>query len=227
MEYSTRGSQFDSTCFRELYYSGKVDESLKKINMRCANYPIGFWKYDKDLKILPKENIKLEDLPKLENEVPEIDKYCGIYLTLGDKRLRTHLLCGLDRILDNITKLCVTKNLINEEQLNEIKKIYQESRLPDEIQTFTTIKFFGPIHTTFDEWCKKPVYNQSHYDTIISCEKLKKEINESLLNKLKIMMKYIIYYLKNYQKSIKLLLKVSLKILKLDKKMEKNFSKLY
>lgn len=227
MEYSTRGSQFDSTCFRELYYSGKVDESLKKINMRCANYPIGFWKYDKDLKILPKENIKLEDLPKLENEVPEIDKYCGIYLTLGDKRLRTHLLCGLDRILDNITKLCVTKNLINEEQLNEIKKIYPESRLPDEIQTFTTIKFFGPIHTTFDEWCKKPVYNQSHYDTIISCEKLKKEINESLLNKLKIMMKYIIYYLKNYQKSIKLLLKVSLKILKSDKKMEKNFSKLY
>ena len=60
--------------------------------MRCANYPIGFWKYDKDLKILSKENIKLEDLPKLENEVPEIDKYCGIYLTLGDKRLRTHLL---------------------------------------------------------------------------------------------------------------------------------------
>jgi len=67
VENSTRGSQFDSTCFRELYYSGKVDESLKKINMRCANYPIGFWKYEKDLKILPKENIKLEDLPKLEN----------------------------------------------------------------------------------------------------------------------------------------------------------------
>ena len=80
---------------------------------------------------------------------------------------------------DNIAKLCFTKNLINEEQLNEIKKIYPESRLPDEIQTFKTIKFFGPIHTTFDEWCKKPVYNQSHYDTIISCEKLKKEINEN------------------------------------------------
>ena len=44
-------------------------QCLKKINMCCANYPIGFWKYDKDLKILPKENIKLEDLPKLENKV--------------------------------------------------------------------------------------------------------------------------------------------------------------
>jgi len=180
VEYSTRGSQFDSTCFRELYYSGKVDESLKKINMRCANYPIGFWKYGKDLKILPKENIKLEDLPKLENEVPEIDKYCGIFRTLGDKRLRTHLLCGFDKILDNIAKLCVKKNLINEEQLNEIKKIYPESRLPDKFQTFKTIKLFGPTNNTpFDEWCKKPVYKQSHYDAIISCDKLKKEINEN------------------------------------------------
>ena len=62
IEYSTRGSQFDSTCFRELYYSGLVDESLKKIGMRCANYPLGFWKYGKDLKILPKENIKEEDI---------------------------------------------------------------------------------------------------------------------------------------------------------------------
>ena len=179
IEYSTRGSQFTSTCFRELYYSGLVDESLKKINMRCANYPIGFWKYSKDLKIIPKENIKEEDLPKLENQVPEIDKFCGIFRTLGDKRLRTHLLSGFDRILENIAKICVSKNLINEEQINEIKKIYPETRLPDQIQTFKIIKFFGPIDITFDEWCKKPVYKQSHYDAIISCEKLKKEINEN------------------------------------------------
>lgn len=179
IEYSTRGSQFDSTCFRELYYSEKIDESLQKINMRCANYPIGFWKYDKDLKILQNENIKEEDIPKLENEVPEIDKYCGIFRTIGDKRLRTHLLCGLDRILENISKICTSKNLINEEYINEIKKIYPKTRLPDQIQTFKIIKFFGPIGIPFDEWCKKPVYTKSHYDSIISVEKLKREINEN------------------------------------------------
>ena len=41
-EITTRGSQYDSTCFRELFYSEKVDENLKKFNIRCANLPIGF-----------------------------------------------------------------------------------------------------------------------------------------------------------------------------------------
>ena len=179
VEIVTRGSQYDSTCFRELFYSEKVDENLKKINIRCANLPVGFWKYGKDLHILPKENIKKEDIPNLENQMPEVDKYCGIFHTLGDKRLRTHLLCGLEKILEKIATLCVSKQLINEELLNEIKKIFPATRLPDKIETFKTIKFFGPLNTTFDEWAKKPVYEQKHYDAIISVDQLKKEINEN------------------------------------------------
>ena len=179
VEIVTRGSQYDSTCFRELFYSEKVDENLKKINIRCANLPIGFWKYGKDLHILPKENIKKEDIPNLENQMPEVDKYCGIFHTLGDKRLRTHLLCGLEKILEKIATLCVSKQLINEDLLNEIKKIFPATRLPDKIETFKTIKFFGPLNTTIDEWVKKPVYEQKHYDAIISVDQLKKEINEN------------------------------------------------
>ena len=179
VEIVTRGSQYDSTCFRELFYSEKVDENLKKFNIRCANLPVGFWKYGKDLHILPKDNIKKEDLPNLENQMPEVDKYCGIFHTLGDKRLRTHLLCGLEKILETISTLCVNKQLINEELLNEIKKIFPATRLPDKIETFKTIKFFGPLNTTIDEWVKKPVYEQKHYDAIISVDQLKKEINEN------------------------------------------------
>ena len=179
VEIVTRGSQYDSTCFRELYYSEKVDENLKKYNIRCANLPVGFWKYGKDLHILPKENIKKEDIPNLENQMPEVDKYCGIFHTLGDKRLRTHLLCGFEKILETIATLCVSKKLINEELLNEIKKIFPATRLPDKIETFKTIKFFGPLNTTIDEWVKKPVYEQKHYDAIISVDQLKKEINEN------------------------------------------------
>ena len=179
VEIVTRGSQYDSTCFRELFYSEKADESLKKYNIRCANLPVGFWKYGKDLQILPKEKVKKEDLPNLENQVPEIDKYCGIFKTLGDKRLRTHLLCGLEKIMETISKLCVNKQLINEELLNEIKKIFPATRLPDKIETFKTIKFFGPINTSFEEWVKNPVYEKRHYDAIISCDQLKKEIEEN------------------------------------------------
>ena len=149
LEITTRGSQYDSTCFRELFYSEKLDESLKKHNIRCANLPVGFWKYGKDLHILPKDNIKKEDLPNLENQMPEIDKYCGIFKTLGDKRLRAHLLSGLEKILEIISKLCVSVQLINEEILNEIKKIFPATRLPDKIETFKTIKFFGPNNIPF------------------------------------------------------------------------------
>ena len=180
VEIVTRGSQYDSTCFRELFYSEKADENLKKLNFRCANYPIGFWKYGKDLHILPKENIKIEDLPKLENQMPEVDKYCGIFRTLGDKRLRTHLLCGLEKILEVISTICTSKQLINEEIMNEIKKIYPQNRLPNEFETYKTIKFFGPDpKISYEEWYKKPVYEKKHYDSIISCEILKKEIKEN------------------------------------------------
>ena len=180
VEIVTRGSQYDSTCFRELFYSEKADENLKKLNFRCANYPIGFWKYGKDLHILPKENIKNDDLPKLENQMPEVDKYCGIFRTLGDKRLRTHLLCGLEKILEVISTICTSKQLINEEIMNEIKKIYPQNRLPNEIETYKTIKFFGPDpKISYEEWYKKPVYEKKHYDSIISCEILKKEIKEN------------------------------------------------
>ena len=179
-EYNTRGSQYISTCARELYYSEKINEVLKKINIPCANLPVGFWKYDKILEVLPKENVKKEDMPVLENQIPEVDKYCGIFGTLGDKRLRTHLLCGIEKILENMAKLCVSKGILKEENLEEIKKIFPQSRLPNKIETFKTISLFGPKKgQNFDEWCKNPVYEKDKYDSIISCEKLKKEIKEN------------------------------------------------
>ena len=180
-EYNTRGSQFISTCFRELYFSEKVNEALKKIDIPCANSPKGFWKYSKNLNILANEKVKNEDIPILENKIPEIDKYCGIFATLGDKRLRTHLLCGLEKILEKIAKLCISKGVFKEKELDEIKKIFPENRLPNKIETFKTITFFGPskLNEKFDEWCKKPVYQKEKYNLIISCSKLKKEIKEN------------------------------------------------
>ena len=180
LEITTRGSQYISTCPRELYFCEKVNEALKKINVPCANSPIGFWKYDKNLYILPNEKVRKEDIPILENQIPEIDKYCGIFTTIGDKRLRTHLLGGIERILEYFSKLCISKNNFKEENLEEIKKIFPENRLPNNIETFNTIQFFGPpFNIDYDDWCKKPVYQKEKYDSIISCSKLKKEIKEN------------------------------------------------
>jgi hypothetical protein len=179
-EYNTRGSQFVSTCSRELYYSEKINEELKKLKIPCANLPVGFWKYDKNLAVLPNEKVKKEDLPVLENKVPEVDKYCGIFRTLGDRRLRTHLLCGIEKLLEKIAQLCINKNVLNDELLNKIKTIYPANRLPNKIETFKTISLFGPDESQpFDEWCKTPVYDKAKYDAIISCTKLKKEIKEN------------------------------------------------
>ena len=185
-EFNTRGSQYICTCFRELFFSEKVDETLrKKINIPCANLPVGFWKYDKVLKILPNQKVKNEELPLLENQIPEIDKYCGIFRTLGDKRLRTHLLCGLEKILENVAKLCTSKRIINEEQLNLIKNIFPKNRLPNKIETYKTISLFcNPKDVKFDDWCSKPIYEKKRYDEIISCEKLKNEIKNNKYLKL-------------------------------------------
>ena len=178
-EFSTRGSLFICTCCRELYFTEKINEVLKKINIPSANLPIGFWIYDKNLSILPDEKVQKEDIPTLENQIPEIDKYCGIFRTLSDKRLGTHLLCGFNKILENIAKICISKGF-KEEQLNEIKKIYPEGRFPNKMETYKTISFLKlPKNTSLDERCKNPIYKKEKYDTIISCSNLKKEIKEN------------------------------------------------
>ena len=191
-QFNTRGSQYDCTCFRELYFTEKIQNILKKININCANIPIGFWKYDKNLKILPNQKIKNEEIPILENAIPEIDKYCSIFQTCGERRLRTHLLCGIDIILEIISKLCIIKGDLNKENLNEIKNIFPQSRLPNQIETFKIISFFSnPSNLKFDEWCKSPIYTKNHYDSIISSDKLKKEIKEN---------KYLNKFLENSEK---------------------------
>ena len=181
-QYNTRGSQYNCTCFRELYITEKIDNILKKINIPCANEPIGFWKYDKDLNILPNEKIKKEDIPILENKVPEIDKYCSIFLTKGERRLRTHLLNGIDIILENISKLCISKGLFTKDNLIKIKNIFPEERLPNKIETYKINSYYFlscPTDLNFDEWCRTPIFPKQYYDSIVSCNKLKKEIKEN------------------------------------------------
>ena len=81
-----RGAQFKNTCLRELYITNYVMDKCEKYGLICGNIPVGFHLY--------------KNLPEgLLNEAELCDKYCGVYLTGGDKRLGSHFFDGLNYIL--------------------------------------------------------------------------------------------------------------------------------
>ena len=75
-----RGAAFLNTVTRELYFQKKANDILEKHGLLGGNEPLGTWRYGQELG------------DKLKNDLPQIDKYCGLFKTLGDKRLSTHLL---------------------------------------------------------------------------------------------------------------------------------------
>ena len=78
MSDEVRGCQFACSAYRELYFQAKVNEMLEANKLVGANIPLGVWAYGRFS----------EADTGLKNEHPDtIDKYCGIFKTLGDRRL--------------------------------------------------------------------------------------------------------------------------------------------
>ena len=73
-----RGCQFENTVFREMYYQKIVNDLLESEKLTGANIPLGLWKYDRF------DDIETEGI---QNACKGIQKYCGIFRTLGDRRL--------------------------------------------------------------------------------------------------------------------------------------------
>ena len=82
--------------------------------MYCANIPIGYFKYSNDIKFI---DDSLNKKNKIINEVPEVDKFCSIYKTLGDRRLGTHLLKGLEIIIEAIVETAINEFHIDENHI--------------------------------------------------------------------------------------------------------------
>ena len=161
-----RGCQFENTAFRELYYSYKVNEILKKYNMYCANIPLGYYKYDKDIKFVEES---LNNKNKIINEAPEIDKYCSIYKTLGDRRLGTHLLRGIELIMDAIIETAIKEFNINQIEYENICNLFNEKRRKFSINSEYTIReVYLPEDKSIKEWCEKPIYKDKFYDILIN-----------------------------------------------------------
>lgn len=81
---------FDHTVKRELYITGKLSKILLEKGFLCGNSSVGFWEYDDFDELMTNfgKNLKIQ----LQNSFSEIDKYCGVFRTIGDKRLGVHLL---------------------------------------------------------------------------------------------------------------------------------------
>lgn len=83
------GAQFKNTCLREQYITSKIDQKLKSFDVLLGNKPVGFWKYDPNLPVEA----------GVFNDGPMIEKYCGIFETLSEKRLGEHFFGGLNVLL--------------------------------------------------------------------------------------------------------------------------------
>ena len=161
-----RGCQFENNVFRELYYSYKVNEILKKYNMYCANFPLGYFKYDKDIKFIEES---LNGKNKIINEVPEVDKYCSIYKTLGDRRLGTHLLKGIEIIMDAIIETAINEFNLDESAYDNIYNLFSEKRRKFSIDSEYTIReVYLPENKSIKEWCNKPIYKIEFYENLIN-----------------------------------------------------------
>lgn len=91
--YELYGCQFKNSCLREQYVNTYLEEILKnKYDMLCGNKALGFWKYPITSDIYSKHN--------LENKAEMIEKYCGVFETISEKRLGEHFFSGLNKLLN-------------------------------------------------------------------------------------------------------------------------------
>ena len=172
-----RGCQFENTVFRELYYSYKVNEILKKYGMYCANVPLGYFKYDKEIKFIEES---LNEKNKIINKVPEVDKYCSIYKTLGDRRLGSHLLKGIEIIIDAIIETAINEFNLDQSAYDNIYNLFNERRRKFSIISEYAIReVYLPENKSIKEWCDKPIYKSKFYENLINYRLMLKYFNSN------------------------------------------------
>ena len=99
-----RGCCFKHTALTEQHMSTVISDILSKFNIPVGNRPVGLWHYQQ----------------LLGEPLPRIAKYCGLFETLGEKRVGSHLLPGLESLLpqlfpsvslDQVLSLCSVQRL--------------------------------------------------------------------------------------------------------------------
>ena len=90
--YEIRGCSFLQPSLRELVMCHKLQEMIEQYSdfddslgpLRIGNIPIGYWVYNLDYELKPHSQIEIT---------------CTIFETIGERRLASHLLAGLETLL--------------------------------------------------------------------------------------------------------------------------------
>lgn len=109
-EQEIRGCAYDYTTAREIIWTNRITSVLEKkdANLKCANRSLpGWWKYT------------LDNAP-----FPSIPRCCGLFETYGDRRLCTHLLHGIEKLLPMLVPEDIFKS-----QLTKFTSLFDPSRL--------------------------------------------------------------------------------------------------
>ncbi len=131
---------------------------------------MGFWKYGKELRVLAPPEKK----EKPANALPEVDKFCSLFATLGERRLGSHLLGGFTILLQAIVDVAM-KSGADADYCKTLDKIYPPGRV--EHPSYSTIVGTGPPiidgkTVPLREWCKQPVYTSEDYSMLITHDKI-------------------------------------------------------
>eukprot|EP00930_Biecheleria_cincta_P096701 TRINITY_DN88510_c0_g1_i1.p1 TRINITY_DN88510_c0_g1~~TRINITY_DN88510_c0_g1_i1.p1 ORF type:complete len:962 (+),score=135.46 TRINITY_DN88510_c0_g1_i1:366-3251(+) len=88
-ELNIRGCCFRHTADTELRMTALAVEALNAANLDCANKAVGSYRYTSDP----------------EWPLPQLERFCAVFETLGNARLGDHLLAGLLKLLPHLVPL--------------------------------------------------------------------------------------------------------------------------
>ena len=167
-----RGCHYQHTVRRELYMTKKIEKILEKYEIPCGNKSLGFWKYFQDSE---NEHPNLQQYYNfnLKNECVEIDKYCGVFETIGEKRLSTHLFQGLEKILFELIQNNLKESQIKIKECFPIDRILCEKEDENDIEVYLTpLEFVEMENETFRKKCDGKYYEQQDFEKYVDPIKL-------------------------------------------------------
>lgn len=131
-----RGCCFEQTALREQIMSFKIKAILDKAGLPIGNIPYKIWQYS-------------------SATLPSLPKFCGVFETLGEKRLGSHLLTAVDQLLASISDTFIFDSIASVCS----NRVRGSSLIP----TVECISYSGPLDTgpELHEWTNSGVYKDN------------------------------------------------------------------
>lgn len=108
-----RGCSFVHTTAREMLFADRIRNAVASLGIACCNTGVGWFEYD---------------MPSAP--YPAVRRACSICVTLGDKRLGSHVLLGLERLLPRLVDASKAAEQIKSSGLFASERLDGDTGLP-------------------------------------------------------------------------------------------------